>query len=82
MFSFFLFLLAGAYANIIVSVIFGFLNFILWAGCAWFVYKETKFFKSGTAQQQPQGQPSNFSDISSPNVQQQQTQIRPPGTMG
>jgi len=72
---------SGTYANIIVSVIFGFLNFILWAGCAWFVYKETKFFKSRTAQQQPQGQPNNFSDISSPNIPQQ-TQIRPPGTMG
>ncbi|XP_069085951.1 synaptophysin-like protein 1 [Pleurodeles waltl] len=26
-----------------VSVVFGFLNLILWAGNAWFVYKETKF---------------------------------------
>jgi hypothetical protein len=72
---------SGSYANIIVSVIFGFLNFILWAGCAWFIYKETKFFKSRTAQQQPQGQPGNFSDISSPNIQQQ-SNIRPPGSLG
>ncbi len=76
------FILAGAYANIIVSVIFGFLNFVLWAGCAWFVYKETKFFKSRTAQQQQsQTQPTNFSDIGSPNMQQP-TQFRSPGTMG
>jgi len=73
--------LAGTYANIIVSVIFGFLNFILWAGCAWFVYKETKFFKGRTAQQQPQAQPNTFSDIGSPTMQQQ-SQIRPSNIMG
>nr|XP_057940425.1 synaptophysin-like protein 2 [Doryrhamphus excisus]XP_057940430.1 synaptophysin-like protein 2 [Doryrhamphus excisus] len=28
------------------SVIFGFLNFILWAGNCWFIYKETPFHKS------------------------------------
>ncbi|KAM6288883.1 LOW QUALITY PROTEIN: synaptophysin-like protein 1 [Aegotheles albertisi] len=26
-----------------VSVVFGFLNLVLWAGSSWFVYKETKF---------------------------------------
>jgi len=72
---------SGTYANIIVSVIFGFLNFVLWAGCAWFVYKETKFFKNRTAQEQPQGEPGSFSDIRSPNMQEQ-SQIRPPGSMG
>ena len=60
-------------------MIFGFLNFILWAGCTWFVYKETRFFKSRTAQQQPQGQPGPFSDITSPNMQ---PQMRAPGSMG
>ncbi|CAF4373433.1 unnamed protein product, partial [Rotaria sp. Silwood2] len=69
---------SGTYANIIVSVIFGFLNFILWVGSGWFVYKETKFFTNRTAQQQqqqeqqsPTGQPSNFSNIGSPTMQQQ-----------
>ena len=47
-----MFFKAGTYANVIVSVIFGFLNFVLWLGSAWFVYKETKFFKSRSAQQQ------------------------------
>jgi len=62
---------AGTYADVIVSVIFGYLNFVLWAGAAWFVFKETKFFKSRTAQQEQQGLPNNFSDISSPPMQQQ-----------
>jgi predicted lipid-binding transport protein (Tim44 family) len=61
------------------------LNFILWAGSAWFVYKETRFFKSRNAQQQQQQQTqapaSNFSNIGSPPMQQP-TQIRPQGTMG
>ncbi|CAF4185677.1 unnamed protein product, partial [Rotaria sp. Silwood2] len=70
---------SGTYANITVSVIFGFLNFLLWLGSMWFVYKETKFFKSRTAQQYPQQ--NNFSNISAPNMQQQ-TQTRVPGTMG
>ncbi|CAF0952696.1 unnamed protein product [Rotaria sordida] len=74
---------SGTYANITVSVIFGFLNFLLWLGSMWFVYKETKFFKSQTAQQYPQQ--NNFTNISGPNMQQQQQQqpqTRVPGTMG
>ncbi len=67
----FFFILAGTYANVTVSIIFGFLNFLLWLGCIWFVYKETKFFKSRTAQQQQQPQQNNFSNISVPNVQPQ-----------
>ncbi|CAF5038101.1 unnamed protein product, partial [Rotaria sp. Silwood1] len=70
---------SGTYTNITVSVIFGFLNFLLWLGSMWFVYKETKFFKSRTAQQYPQE--NNFSNISGSNMQQQ-TQIQKPGTMG
>jgi hypothetical protein len=52
------------------------LNFLLWLGCIWFVYKETKFFKSRTAQQQ-QPQHNNFSNITDPNMQQP----RVPGTI-
>ena len=55
--------LAGVYANIIVSVMFGFLNFVLWIGSAWFIYKETKFFKSRRAQEQQQTQPNDFANI-------------------
>lgn len=52
------------YANVTVSVIFGFLNFLLWLGSIWFVYKETKFFKLRTAQQQQQPTMSNnFTNI-------------------
>lgn len=71
---------AGTYANIIVSAIFGFLNFFLWACTIWFVYKETKFFKSRTAQQQPQ--PNNFSNISAPQGMYPPAQTQMPGSMG
>lgn len=69
----------GTYANITVSVIFGFLNFMIWLGSLWFVYKETKFFKSRTAQQQQQQPPqqTNFSNLAAPPP----TQIRPPGSI-
>lgn len=69
------FLLAGTYSNVIVSVIFGFLNFVLWLGSVWFVFKETKFFKNRTAQQYPQQ--NNFANITDPYLQQQ---TRVPGT--
>jgi hypothetical protein len=38
------------------------LNFLLWLSSIWFVYKETKYFKSRTAQQQQPPQ-NNFSNI-------------------
>uniref|UniRef100_A0A8C4X0V8 MARVEL domain-containing protein n=1 Tax=Eptatretus burgeri TaxID=7764 RepID=A0A8C4X0V8_EPTBU len=44
-----------------VSVVFGFLNFILWGGNLWFAYKETPWHSSPplTAPSQPsQGQPA------------------------
>jgi cytoskeletal protein RodZ len=73
----------GTYANVTVSVIFGFLNFFIWFGSLWFVYKETKFFKSRTAQQQnqqqqqpPTGQ-NNFSNLAAPPP----TQFRAPGSI-
>jgi hypothetical protein len=72
------FILAGAYGNVTVSVIFGFLNFLLWLGCIWFVYKETKFFKTRTAQQQPQH--NNFSNFDISNMQQPPPRV--PGTIG
>uniref|UniRef100_A0A7N5JFG2 MARVEL domain-containing protein n=1 Tax=Ailuropoda melanoleuca TaxID=9646 RepID=A0A7N5JFG2_AILME len=34
------------------SVVFGFLNFILWAGNIWFVFKETGWHSSGTSYNQ------------------------------
>ena len=72
---------AGTYANVTVSVIFGFLNFFLWASCIWFVYKETRFFKSRTAQQQP-APANNFSHIGAPTMSQQPAPMRMPGTLG
>ncbi|CAF2169872.1 unnamed protein product [Rotaria magnacalcarata] len=67
---------AGSYGSIISSVIFGFLNFVLWLGSAWFVFKETKFFKSRTEQQQQQQSqqsqafpPTSFSNMSSPTME-------------
>lgn len=59
---------SGTYANVTVSVIFGFLNFLFWIASVWFVYKETRFFKSRNAQQQqpPPPLPNNFSNISPP----------------
>ena len=74
--------LAGTYANVTVSVIFGFLNFLLWFCSIWFIYKETKFFKSRTAQQQPPPPPppagqNNFTSIAAPTV----SQPRAPGTL-
>jgi hypothetical protein len=74
---------AGGYANIIVSVIFGFLNFFLWLSSAWFVYKETKFFKSRTAQQQQQPQPqqNNFSNLGVSGIHQS-SNTQMPSSMG
>lgn len=77
------FFLGGAYGSVIVSVIFGFLNIILWIGSVWFIYKETKFFKSRAEQQQqeqqpqpqpqeqPPFQPTSFSNIGSPGMQRE-----------
>jgi len=39
----------GNYASLNVSLIFGFLNFMVWIGNLWFLYKETQWFKSQQA---------------------------------
>jgi hypothetical protein len=70
-------ILAGTYANVTVSVIFGFLNFFLWLSSVWFIYKETKFFKARTAQQQTPG--NNFVNIAAPPTAT--SSIRLPSTM-
>nr|XP_003225016.1 PREDICTED: synaptophysin-like protein 1 [Anolis carolinensis] len=44
-----------------VSVVIGFLNLILWAGNAWFVYKETSFHSP------PAASPPNPTSVSSPS---------------
>lgn len=38
----------GNFASLNVSIIFGFLNLIIWSGNLWFLYKETKWFKPTT----------------------------------
>lgn len=50
---------AGSYASLDVSLVFGFANFLLWIGSAWFVYKETTFHQQ---QQQQQGGQQNSAD--------------------
>ncbi|XP_023714593.1 synaptophysin-like protein 2 isoform X2 [Cryptotermes secundus] len=35
----------GSFSELTISVIFGFLNFFLWASDLWFLYKETPWFK-------------------------------------
>ncbi|XP_069485229.1 synaptophysin-like protein 1 [Ambystoma mexicanum] len=47
-----------------VSVVFGFLNLILWAGNAWFVYKETRLSDTPSELPPPQG-PGNVPSPSS-----------------
>ncbi|KAJ8966992.1 hypothetical protein NQ317_011193 [Molorchus minor] len=37
-------LTVGSFSTLDISVIFGFLNFFLWAADLWFVYKETEWF--------------------------------------
>ncbi|XP_048966983.1 synaptophysin-like protein 2 [Canis lupus dingo] len=39
-----------------ISVLFGFINFFLWAGNCWFVFKETPWHGQGQGQGQDQGQ--------------------------
>jgi len=48
----------GTFAGLTISVIIGFLNFVLWAGNLWFLYKETPWFRSkneNVMQQTPDG---------------------------
>jgi hypothetical protein len=44
----------GNFASLNVSIIFGFLNFVVWTGNLWFLYKETPWFK---VQAKPPSQP-------------------------
>lgn len=47
-------IITGAFTKLNISLIFGFLNFFLWAAGLWFLYKETIFFQgrqTGTADQ-------------------------------
>jgi len=52
----------GNFASLNVSIIFGFLNMLIWAGNLWFLYKETKWFKPTVAKSSP--------DYSSPDSAQ------------
>uniref|UniRef100_A0A0B6Z7X6 MARVEL domain-containing protein n=1 Tax=Arion vulgaris TaxID=1028688 RepID=A0A0B6Z7X6_9EUPU len=49
----------GNFASLNVSVIFGFLNFLVWLGNLWFIYKETPWFK---IQAKPSAQPGTVSE--------------------
>ncbi|XP_042295735.1 synaptophysin-like protein 1 [Sceloporus undulatus] len=50
-----------SFGSLNVSVVIGFLNLILWAGNAWFVYKETSLHNS------PAATPPNPTSVSSPS---------------
>jgi len=38
--------ITGEFGGIVISILFGFINFILWAANLWFLYKETAWFES------------------------------------
>ncbi|CAH0562172.1 unnamed protein product [Brassicogethes aeneus] len=40
----------GSYSSLNISVVFGFLNFFLWAADLWFLYKETAWFQGNPHQ--------------------------------
>lgn len=42
--------ISSNFSTLNISVIFGFLNFFLWAADLWFVYKETSWFQGGQRQ--------------------------------
>jgi hypothetical protein len=44
---------AGSFGGIVISILFGFINFILWAANLWFLYKETTWFESIMKNQAP-----------------------------
>ncbi|CAD7094027.1 unnamed protein product [Hermetia illucens] len=44
----------GSFSRLNISLIFGFLNFFLWASDLWFLYKETIWFQGRAAAQQQQ----------------------------
>ncbi|CAL1536583.1 unnamed protein product [Lymnaea stagnalis] len=50
----------GNFASLNVSIIFGFLNFVVWVGNLWFLYKETPWFK---VQAKPPTEPGQHSPI-------------------
>jgi hypothetical protein len=43
----------GSFGGIVISILFGFINFILWAANLWFLYKETTWFESILKNQAP-----------------------------
>ncbi|RUS84051.1 hypothetical protein EGW08_008163 [Elysia chlorotica] len=50
----------GNFAGLNVSIIFGFLNFAVWVGNLWFLYKETPWFK--VQQTKPPTEPGTVSE--------------------
>ncbi|ESP03165.1 hypothetical protein LOTGIDRAFT_177021, partial [Lottia gigantea] len=44
----------GNFAGLNVSLIFGFLNFGVWVGNLWFLFKETPWFKGSSEQAEPE----------------------------
>ncbi|XP_022081102.1 synaptophysin-like isoform X2 [Acanthaster planci] len=46
----------ASYASLNASILFGFLNFLVWLGNCWFVFKETTWFQARQKKQEPQTQ--------------------------
>ena len=44
---------SGQFGGLVISILFGFINFILWAANLWFLYKETTWFESILKNQAP-----------------------------
>lgn len=56
----------GDYATLNVSIIFGFLNMVVWGGNLWFLYKETNWFPESP--EQPSQPPSTSASEIQPRI--------------
>lgn len=57
--------LTSSFSRLNISLLFGYLNFFLWASDLWFLYKETYWFKE---RQQPIEDGAGGSNVSAPNI--------------
>lgn len=59
------FVYTSGYSRLNISLLFGYLNFFLWASDLWFLYKETYWFKERT---QINGDGAGGSNVNAPNI--------------
>lgn len=55
----------STFSRLNTSLLFGYLNFFLWASDLWFLYKETHWFKE---RQQPSDDGAGGSNVNAPNI--------------